>query len=216
MPHESLPPVRIVLFFWPDSEPSPINACIHSLIPQPTSQPPKPFVVIPDGTLLDDERLLEKRLHSLRGLSTLGEPRLDGRGVEVRLLLHGIIPTQLLLFLFVSLYVRRVWRWRVKKHEIKRKRDGGDGGESTTLRRIVGTKTATLGPVDSDENTRMCDEGSTVLVVRVFIFGFFVVFLFLFFKGGPGGVGAFAFASRLRTSRGRPSRLLRESIATMR
>ena len=49
------------------------------------------------GSLLDDEGLPEKRAHSLRGLRALRQPRLDGGGVEVRLLFDRVVPSELLL-----------------------------------------------------------------------------------------------------------------------
>lgn len=49
------------------------------------------------GSLLDDEGLPEKRAHSLRGLRALRQPRLDGGGVQVRLLFDRVVPSKLLL-----------------------------------------------------------------------------------------------------------------------
>ena len=49
------------------------------------------------GLLLDDEGLPEKRAHSVRGLRALRQPRLDGGGVEVRLLFDRVVPSELLL-----------------------------------------------------------------------------------------------------------------------
>lgn len=63
---------------------------------------------------INDERPLEKSPDSLRWLSTLGNPCLDGRSVEVRLLRHGIVPTQLLLRV-VSYSVRR----EIKRMEVR-------------------------------------------------------------------------------------------------
>ena len=47
--------------------------------------------------LLDDEGLPEKRAHSVSGLRPLRQPRLDGGGIEVRLLLNRVVPSKLLL-----------------------------------------------------------------------------------------------------------------------
>ena len=118
------------------------------------------------GLLLDDEGLPEKRAHSVRGLRALRQPRLDGGGVQVRLLFDRVVPSKLLL---------------VKRRE-------GERGERRVPRRLSSSSAA----------FHVLIRPSSVPRERA--------------KWGafPSRAGA------ARTSRGAPSRRLRESIAMMR
>lgn len=118
------------------------------------------------GLLLDDEGLPEKRAHSVRGLRALRQPRLDGGGVQVRLLFDRVVPSKLLL---------------VKRRE-------GERGERRVPRRLSSSSAA-----------------------------FHVLIRPSSFPRERAEWGAFpSRAGAARTSRGAPSRRLRESIAMMR
>ena len=56
--------------------------------------PPPPAALGPSG--VHDHGFLQQHAHGVRGLRANGEPLLDGGGVEVGLLLEGVVPPQVL------------------------------------------------------------------------------------------------------------------------